>query len=616
MVSCKSLRLRLRQLWLTIVFIGSGAVQAQQAITNATVNLRTGPARSYNSFCDTGGEGLACAGTLPLSTITLTFAGEIVEVDTISAGPSVFVKVDPPNGIALRRAGTAVAQGPASALNTSGTDRELLFFTRAVGPGGYAGGSNYSASGTVPANATVYLTSPYYDSTEAAFLAGTANVGVDNLFSNVCSGGWGCNNVERLDVFTTAFVPRAGNLGNRGFIVVERGSGTTGDRYKIRGIKGNAATGVCPGPASTLNAANFTDSRNGGTNWGLLTTPIYGTGNPNLIITTRTPSSPAAATANGTATLLDDHSYQRPNQSLAPQGIRGEFWTYASLGFAAGDLVCGYALFGNDSSGWDYTNSAENPLTTDGGNNGGTDVVTIGGTYVTRSTIGIRKVTEVSTGTFSVSGTNGITGGSGATVSTGVPVTVGSTTYTVASQAAQTVLTETVPAGWTAVSGSCVDEVGSPLTSPAVTFAFDATASPNTTRTATLTVPAAYSAGENLICTFVNRSVQTGLTITKTNSTTTVASGSVTIYQIDVSNSGPAAANGAILKDPALSGLSCTSVTCATLSGGAVCPAPGAGAGQLSIANLQAPAGVVVPNMPSSSSLRLTLTCSVSATGQ
>lgn len=100
------------------------------------------------------------------------------------------------------------------------------------------------------------------------------------------------------------------------------------------------------------------------------------------------------------------------------------------------------------------------------------------------------------------------------------------------------------------------------------------------------------------------------VSITKDNSTTSVQSGSSTTYTITVSNAGPSPANNTVVQDPAVTGLNCTAVTCpaAGLTGGAVCPAT------LTIPALQG-AGLSIPTLPSGSSVKLEVACTVTATG-
>jgi uncharacterized repeat protein (TIGR01451 family) len=106
----------------------------------------------------------------------------------------------------------------------------------------------------------------------------------------------------------------------------------------------------------------------------------------------------------------------------------------------------------------------------------------------------------------------------------------------------------------------------------------------------------------------INR--QALLSISKTDSITTVTAGTSTVYTVVASNAGPDAADGAVLKDSASAGLSCTVVTCppASLTGGATCPAA---PGDLLLAT-----GTAVPALPANSSVTLLVTCAVIATGQ
>ena len=78
-------------------------------------------------------------------------------------------------------------------------------------------------------------------------------------------------------------------------------------------------------------------------------------------------------------------------------------------------------------------------------------------------------------------------------------------------------------------------------------------------------------------------------------------------YSITVTNNGSLAANNAVITDPAVTGLTCSTVSCAA-AGGAVYPAAP------TVAALQSP-GLAIPTLPNAGSVTLTLTCSVSATG-
>ncbi|MEO6017920.1 MAG: DUF11 domain-containing protein, partial [Polaromonas sp.] len=112
----------------------------------------------------------------------------------------------------------------------------------------------------------------------------------------------------------------------------------------------------------------------------------------------------------------------------------------------------------------------------------------------------------------------------------------------------------------------------------------------NNTAQATVTVP-----------------VSTNLSISKTNVVTTVTAGSTTSYSVTASNNGPASADNSVVRDAAVPGLSCNTVSCSA-SGGAVCPA------SPTVATLQG-SGLNLSIFPASSALVFTLVCGVTATG-
>jgi uncharacterized repeat protein (TIGR01451 family) len=101
------------------------------------------------------------------------------------------------------------------------------------------------------------------------------------------------------------------------------------------------------------------------------------------------------------------------------------------------------------------------------------------------------------------------------------------------------------------------------------------------------------------------------LAITKTNGTNTLVAGQTTSYTVTVSNFGPGNAPGSLVKDPAATGLVCTTATCAVASGTAVCPV---GTPSALMASLQG-AGATLTTFDANSSLNFTVTCSVDATG-
>jgi len=80
-----------------------------------------------------------------------------------------------------------------------------------------------------------------------------------------------------------------------------------------------------------------------------------------------------------------------------------------------------------------------------------------------------------------------------------------------------------------------------------------------------------------------------------------------------LSNAGPNAANGAVLRDAPGAGLDCTTpsstATC-TAGGGASCPGA-----TVPVANLTSPAGVAIPVLPAGGSMVVTMQCTVTASG-
>ena len=135
----------------------------------------------------------------------------------------------------------------------------------------------------------------------------------------------------------------------------------------------------------------------------------------------------------------------------------------------------------------------------------------------------------------------------------------------------------------------------------------NATASGTITNTATGDIDGAGAAPASLASVSSPIQLVAFLSITKTNGTSSVVSGSPTTYTITVSNGGPSSANGSLVKDPAAAGLSCTAVTC-TAAGGAACPAV------VDVATFQG-AGFLIPTFPGNSSATFLLTCGVTATG-
>lgn len=127
------------------------------------------------------------------------------------------------------------------------------------------------------------------------------------------------------------------------------------------------------------------------------------------------------------------------------------------------------------------------------------------------------------------------------------------------------------------------------------------------------------TSGTPITCTWTNSGpITANLAITKTNtpgvngnidqSADTVAKGLATTYTIVATNNGPGAADGAVLRDPASTGLTACSATCAVTSGTATCPAE---TGAALLTALQSTAGAVIPSLAANSSITVTLACTV-----
>jgi uncharacterized repeat protein (TIGR01451 family) len=126
--------------------------------------------------------------------------------------------------------------------------------------------------------------------------------------------------------------------------------------------------------------------------------------------------------------------------------------------------------------------------------------------------------------------------------------------------------------------------------------------------------------GNNTATSTVTTARAASLTIAKTDGITTATAGQTTNYTITVSLATGTTASDvadATLRDPAAAGLQCVLGTPAcTATGGSICPTVGAGAGQLSIANLQGAGGVQIPLLKPGGTMSFRISCGVTATGQ
>lgn len=114
--------------------------------------------------------------------------------------------------------------------------------------------------------------------------------------------------------------------------------------------------------------------------------------------------------------------------------------------------------------------------------------------------------------------------------------------------------------------------------------------------------------GQNVTCTIINRAAASSLALTKSSApASSWRSGQAVTYTMTAANNGPDAANGSVIRDPLVAGLSCTSVSCQA-SGNAQCP------GSPTVSQLQG-SGLVLPAFPANGQVVLSLACTATATG-
>jgi uncharacterized repeat protein (TIGR01451 family) len=102
------------------------------------------------------------------------------------------------------------------------------------------------------------------------------------------------------------------------------------------------------------------------------------------------------------------------------------------------------------------------------------------------------------------------------------------------------------------------------------------------------------------------------VSVTKTRAASgAVRPGNAVTFSLLVANTGPSAADGTTISDPAVAGLNCTAISSCSATGGAVCPATNAAA----LTALKTPAGLAIPTLPNGGTVTLGLTCTVTATG-
>ncbi|MDB5846721.1 MAG: hypothetical protein JWP29_473 [Rhodoferax sp.] len=217
-------------------------------------------------------------------------------------------------------------------------------------------------------------------------------------------------------------------------------------------------------------------------------------------------------------------------------------------------------------------------------------------------TVKVAKNSVGGVGTFAFNLTGVTIPADNVTTVTAGSTVVSATTHTGTVGTAATVVETAVPGYSTATS--CVDANGAANGNGAVAVT-------SATGAASLTA-SQMRGGAAWTCTFANTRLVADLSIVKTANPTTVQSGGTVTFTLTVNNAGPAAANGAVVRDNPGAGLSCVTAPTCTASGGAVCPAAAA----LTVAAMAGGGGVAIPTLPNGGGTVFTLTCTVTATGQ
>ena len=298
------------------------------------------------------------------------------------------------------------------------------------------------------------------------------------------------------------------------------------------------------------------------------TLSIAGTGAPAAVTTTGTGSTATGAVAHTTATAGSAYT-------LSESGAAGASLTRYTTTYSCTNTRPGGQTPSGSGTSFTVTPVAGDDLTCTFSNARKPQLTLI--KTVTNDNGGTQPATAW---TLSATGPTSISGATGSAAVTQASVSPG--TYTLSES--------TLPAGYSATPYSCAINGGVPASGNGITLAM----------------------GDTAVCTIHNDdSNETDISIAKAATRDDVVSGGLVSFSLVARNLGPAAADGAVLRDPAVAGLDCLEAglpapTCAA-SGSAACPA------SLTAAGLQS--GVAVPTLPSGGEVIVGLTCRVTATG-
>lgn len=223
-----------------------------------------------------------------------------------------------------------------------------------------------------------------------------------------------------------------------------------------------------------------------------------------------------------------------------------------------------------------------------------------------RNRLTVTKISLGNTQTFSFSNNNDGTPATLpytiTTTAAGAPGTAGAArVLSAVSTTANTVITETPPAGWTITAAACTGLAAG----QAATFS-----------TTAVTIPSAglslVSGGRDVACTITN-TLSANLSITKTNTSASgpsdlsndaVVGGSTITYQLVVTNGGPGRVTGAVVRDAVQDGVTCPAGNVVNLSGS------GVPAGSYTVANLTG-AGITLGALNANETTTLSFQCTV-----
>lgn len=179
-------------------------------------------------------------------------------------------------------------------------------------------------------------------SMEETLLSDTINRGADNVFANTGDGNGNNNNIERIDFIFGIAQPAFGNLGARGFLVLDRGGN---DAFQVSAILGVDSNNM---PTAFSDSVRVLQ-----TEWGMtgldIDTVVYRGYEGNL--------SPSEFS---------------PSADVGLQSLAGVFVSWDSLNIASNTLVYGYSLVGNDvPTSTDWLDVDLFPTDTDPASDGG-----------------------------------------------------------------------------------------------------------------------------------------------------------------------------------------------------------------------------------------------------